>query len=44
MTSVAPQAAPRQTYWALSRTPRYSLTFALPLLVAYEALALALNQ
>ena len=44
MTSVAPQPSPRQSYWALSRTPRYSLTFALPLLLAYEALALALNQ
>lgn len=43
MTSVAPQAT-KQSYWALSRTPRYSLTFALPLLVLYEALALALNQ
>ena len=27
------------TYWKLSRTPRYSVTFALPLLVLYEALA-----
>ena len=44
MTSVAPQPSPRQTYWNLSRTPRDSLTFALPLLVLYEAMALALNQ
>jgi len=47
MTSVAPQsspASPRQTYWALSRSPRYSLTFAVPLLVLYETLAFALNQ
>ena len=27
------------SYWALSRAPRYSITFALPLLVAYEGLA-----
>lgn len=31
------------SYWALSRAPRYSLTFALPLLVAYEALAALLG-
>ena len=36
--------APRQSYWELSRAPRYSLLFALPLLLLYEALALALNQ
>ncbi len=30
-------------YWKLSRTPRYSLTFALPLLVLYEVLAAAIN-
>lgn len=34
----------RQSYWELSRAPRYSLSFALPLLLLYEALALALNQ
>ena len=28
-----------KSYWTLSRAPRYSLTFALPLLIAYEALA-----
>ncbi|HEX2451510.1 MAG TPA: CPBP family glutamic-type intramembrane protease [Gemmatimonadales bacterium] len=30
-------------YWSLSRRPKYSLLFALPLLVAYELLALALS-
>lgn len=33
-----------QSYWELSRSPRYSLTFALPLLALYEALAAALDQ
>lgn len=40
----APAAKPsarRQSYWAASRSPRYSLLFALPLLVFYEALAAA---
>jgi hypothetical protein len=31
------------SYWSLTRRPRYSLLFALPLLVAYELLALALS-
>lgn len=31
------------TYWQLTRAPRYSLTFALPLLLAYEALAVLLS-
>ena len=31
-------------YWRASRAPRYSLTFALPLLVAYEALAFSLSH
>jgi hypothetical protein len=31
------------SYWKLTRAPRYSLTFALPLLLAYEALALLLS-
>jgi hypothetical protein len=31
-------------YWRASRAPRYSLTFALPLLVAYEALAFTLSH
>lgn len=45
MTSVSPQpGAARQSYWELSRSPRYSLAFALPLLIAYEVLAMALNQ
>lgn len=39
-----PQASPRQSYWNLSRSPRYSLTFALPLLAMYEILAMAVNQ
>jgi hypothetical protein len=34
----------RQSYFALSRSPRYSVLFALPLLVAYEALAAMLAQ
>lgn len=32
-----------QDYWRLSRAPRYSLLFALPLLVLYEAAAFALS-
>jgi hypothetical protein len=40
----APVVPPRTSYWELSRAPRYSLTFAVPLLVAYELLALGLNQ
>ena len=41
-----PAIAPvtRQRYWDLSRSPRYSLTFAVPLLLLYEWLALTLNQ
>jgi hypothetical protein len=35
--------ATRRTYWHESRAPRYSLTFALPLLVLYEAMAAALS-
>jgi CAAX prenyl protease-like protein len=31
-------------YWQASRAPRYSLTFAVPLLVAYEALAFSLSH
>jgi hypothetical protein len=31
------------SYWSLSRRPRYSLLFALPLLVAYELLGLMLS-
>ena len=45
MTSpTLPAAGGRQSYWELTRSPRYSLTFAIPLLVMYETLALALNQ
>ena len=44
MTSVPPVGVKRQSYWELSRSPRYSLLFALPLLLLYEGLALALNQ
>ncbi len=36
-------AAPANTYWALSRTPRYSLLFALPLLVAFVGLSALLG-
>jgi membrane protease YdiL (CAAX protease family) len=32
-----------RAYWAASRAPRYSLTFALPLLVLYEGLSAALS-
>ena len=32
------------SYFALSKSPRYSLTFALPLLVLYECLALAIRD
>lgn len=38
MTSPS-RGSPRSSYWQLSRAPRYSITFALPLFVAYEALA-----
>jgi hypothetical protein len=31
-------------YWLAARSPRYSLTFALPLLVAYESLAFTLSH
>lgn len=41
----SPAVAVRDTgYWGLSRSPRYSLTFAIPLLALYEALAGAINQ
>src|SRR5689334_23936290 len=32
------------SYWTLSRAPRYSITFALPLLILYEALAASLSR
>jgi hypothetical protein len=44
MSSVSPSGVARQSYWELSRSARYSLLFALPLLLLYEALAVALNQ
>ncbi len=34
----------KSTYWQASRSPRYSLTFALPLLVGYELLAFLLTH
>src|SRR5437868_12741613 len=36
--------AGRTSYFALSRSPRYSVLFALPLLVVYELLAAALAR
>lgn len=36
--------SPLAPYWRLSRTPRYSILFALPLLVLYELLAFALSH
>jgi membrane protease YdiL (CAAX protease family) len=33
-----------KTYWKLSRAPRYSVTFALPLLILYQVLVLALSR
>ena len=38
-----PASTAGTSYWALSRAPRYSLTFALPLLLAYEGLAALLG-
>lgn len=32
------------SYWSVTRAPRYSLTFALPLLGLYELLAIVVNQ
>jgi len=43
MTSSARFAVPAN-YWRLAQSPRYSLSFAFPLLVAYEALALLLSR
>ncbi len=42
----APERAPiqRDGYFAVSRKPRYSLLFALPLLLAYQALAVSLQR
>jgi hypothetical protein len=45
MTVATRLALPRRTsYFALSRAPRYSVLFALPLLVAYETLAAILSR
>src|SRR6516165_9652346 len=42
---MATLALPRRAlYFALSRSPRYSVLFALPLLLAYESLAAVLAQ
>ncbi|HEX6105264.1 MAG TPA: CPBP family intramembrane glutamic endopeptidase [Gemmatimonadales bacterium] len=38
-----PLTAPATGYWRASRAPRYSLTFALPLLLLYELLAFTLS-
>jgi hypothetical protein len=38
-----PLPSTRSSYWHESRAPRYSLTFALPLLLLYEVLAAALQ-
>ncbi len=43
MTSTGfPSLTTRTSYWQLSRAPRYSLLFALPLLVFYQVLAVLL--
>jgi hypothetical protein len=39
-----PALSRRTSYFALSRSPRYSISFALPLLLAYELLATVLAQ
>jgi hypothetical protein len=40
----SPALSPLRTYWRQSRAHRYSLLFALPLLVAYETLAAVLGH
>ena len=40
---MTPAPAPTR-YWRAARQPRYSITFAFPLLVAYEALAFGLSH
>src|SRR5207244_12044121 len=43
MTSTGfPSLTTRTSYWQVSRAPRYSLLFALPLLVFYQVLAVLL--
>jgi hypothetical protein len=44
LTRAAPGAARKASYFAVSRAPRYSVLFALPLLIGYEALAALLAQ
>jgi hypothetical protein len=44
MPPARPAATTRPSYWELSRSPRYSMAFALPLLLLYEALAVVVNQ
>jgi len=44
MTSTRPAPSRRASYFALSRSPRYSVLVALPLLLAYEGLAAVLAQ
>src|SRR5213594_1475546 len=41
-TTGFPSLSTRSSYWQLSRAPRYSLLFALPLLVFYQVLAVLL--
>lgn len=41
MAALASESAALRAYWAKSRAPRYSLIFALPLFLVYEALAAA---
>ena len=42
MAAPAPSRSALRAYWTKSRAPRYSLVFALPLFLLYEALAAAL--
>src|SRR5256885_13542190 len=43
MTGTAfPSVSSRTSYWQVSRAPRYSLLFALPLLLFYQVLAVLL--
>jgi hypothetical protein len=44
MAAARPALPRRPSYFALSRSPRYSVLFALPLLVGYEVLAAFLSQ
>src|SRR5690242_16857492 len=42
MTTGFPSLTTRSAYWQVSRAPRYSLQFALPLLLFYQILAVLL--